>query len=75
MHYRAQLTALHQNENAIRNLKAKSDGERCVKIHRSKNSGMAPTAYNLKADASYGKKSKTFIQNIDKQLQNYYTPI
>lgn len=50
-----QLTVLHQNENAMRPIKLKKDGTPVVKMLRSKQTQLTPTAYYQKTDATRSK--------------------
>ena len=52
---RAQITAMHQNENATRARHVNRDGEERVHIVRKKVTGQTPTAYYAKTKATYSK--------------------
>lgn len=54
--FRVQLTAMHQNENAIRDRKKNKDGTDRMLVRRKKVTNQTPTAYYQKEDATYGEK-------------------
>ena len=54
VHFRAQLTALHHNENCNRDAKLKKDGTPVISINRCKGS-LNPSAYVNREEATYSK--------------------